>query len=64
VVNKSNRFAYSTMKATSEPAFIDQFGFYGIGLKWAGNMGTQRIGDLLPYEYQPEMEANVNPPDK
>lgn len=38
--------------------FIDQDGFYSLGLKWSGALSTQRIGDLLPFEYQSEKEKN------
>lgn len=36
--------------------FIGQDGFYNLGLRWSGSLGTQRIGDLLPFEYQSEKE--------
>lgn len=32
-------------------SYIDQFGYYGTGLSWAGTMSAQRIGDMLPFEY-------------
>ena len=33
-------------------AFISEQGFYNTSLQWAGFMTMQRVGDLLPFEYQ------------
>ncbi|WP_311951726.1 DUF2927 domain-containing protein [Mucilaginibacter terrae] len=35
-------------------SYIDKDGFYGAGLRWSGKLSNQRIGDLLPFEYQPQ----------
>jgi len=40
----------------AKPAFINKEGFYGAGLKWGGKLAQQRIGDLLPFEYQSAKE--------
>lgn len=40
--------------------FIDKDGYYGDGLLWSGLMGVQRMGDLLPFEYQPEGDQSLN----
>lgn len=36
--------------------FIDKNGYYGTGLVWTGILGDQRLGDLLPFEYQSRRE--------
>jgi hypothetical protein len=41
---------------TAKLVFIDKDGYYGPGLKWDGSLVRQRIGDLLPFEYQSEAE--------
>lgn len=56
--NKTIRIAYQkdysriTILTKKEAlSFIDKDGFYGSGLTWSGKMSSQRIGDLLPFEY-------------
>jgi len=56
--NKAIRIAYrkdysriSILTKKEALSFIDKDGFYGSGLTWSGKMSSQRIGDLLPFEY-------------
>jgi len=44
----------STLTQAITDCYIDQSGFYDTGLKWGGDMGTQRVGDMLPFEYKPD----------
>ena len=52
LVHNDNPFLISRLSSTEPRSFIDRNGFYSTGLKWYGYMGQQRIGDLLPFEYQ------------
>ena len=36
--------------------FIDKDGYWGDGLVWSGTMGVQRMGDLLPFDFQSTAE--------
>lgn len=58
IVTKSNnsRRDVSYIIPTAKLVFIDKDGYYGPGLKWDGPLVRQRIGDLLPFEYQPDEE--------
>jgi hypothetical protein len=47
----------SILTFNSPLSFIDKDGFYGAGLEWSGPLGNQRVGDMLPLEYQSEREA-------
>ena len=53
IYHKNNMRKVNALSATETYSYINQNGFYGAGIKWAGPMGSQRIGDLLPFEYQP-----------
>jgi len=66
VVNSHVPLVINTVNTgNSSLPFIDKDGYYGEGLQWTGGMGSQRIGDLLPYEYQPEKEfKKTAPPNK
>jgi|GEM_PF-748701 len=44
---------YTSLIPVTKFSYIDKDGFYGAGIRWAGRLGYQRIGDLLPFEYQP-----------
>ncbi|MEO8885557.1 MAG: WYL domain-containing protein [Mucilaginibacter sp.] len=37
---------------------IDRNGFYGDNLEWKGYMGSSRVGDLLPFEFQLSKQTN------
>ena len=51
----NNSYNHSTsLTQTITDCYIDETGFYDTGLKWGGDMGTQRVGDMLPFEYQPD----------
>jgi hypothetical protein len=57
-INRTVRIAYrkdythATYLSKRQPlSFIDKDGFFGAGLNWAGKMSSQRIGDMLPFEY-------------
>jgi len=59
LVNNGNPFLITRLASTEPRSFIDRNGFYGTGLKWYGYMGQQRIGDLLPFEYQSAKEIKA-----
>lgn len=59
LVHNGNPFLISRLASTEPRSFIDSNGFYGTGLKWYGYMGNQRIGDLLPFEYQSVKDIRV-----
>lgn len=54
--SNNNRRDFSYIIPTAGLVFIDKDGYYGPGLKWDGALVRQRIGDLLPFEYQSEKE--------
>lgn len=56
IVYKKDFIKVSTLSTDDVPAIIDKDGYYGMGLHWAGYMGGQRIGDLLPFEYRSELD--------
>ncbi|GAB3935339.1 hypothetical protein GCM10028827_36810 [Mucilaginibacter myungsuensis] len=68
IVNSKLKFLINTLTVSENLVFIDKDGYYGPGLRWAGGMGLQRIGDLLPYEYvsadEQKQLAQPDPVDK
>ncbi len=54
VVYKNNRAASSQLTVDKHEALIGQNGFFNTSVSWAGAMSNQRIGDLLPFEYEPK----------
>ena len=56
VLNKNDTRQFNPLMQKEEFSYIDKDGFYGIGLLWSGNLGNQRVGDLLPFEYQSAIE--------
>lgn len=53
IIYGMNNRTLNTMSCREALSFIDSSGFYNAGLQWAGEMGQQRVGDLLPFDYQP-----------
>lgn len=49
----------TTIQADGISTYIDSDGYYGKGIEWWGTLSYQRIGDLLPYEYQSEKEYKL-----
>jgi hypothetical protein len=43
-------------------SYINQNGFCNASLIWSGIMGDQRVGDMLPFEYQSEKEIRYQLP--
>ncbi|MES2278748.1 MAG: carboxypeptidase-like regulatory domain-containing protein [Bacteroidota bacterium] len=58
MVNSSSPYVITHLTANEGLIYISKDGYYGTGLRWSGGMGKQRIGDLLPYEYQPAIRPN------
>lgn len=56
VVYKDNNRILNTMSSTERFSYIDSSGLYNAGLKWTGEMARQRVGDMLPFDYQPTNE--------
>lgn len=56
ISHSSNTRNITTLNPISKFCFIDKDGYYGAGLQWAGRLTIQRMGDLLPFEYQSEKE--------
>ena len=56
--NKQNKFLKYCdnilIEFINDSVYFDNTGFFNPGIKWWGDMGTQRIADWLPYEYNPE----------
>jgi len=48
----NDRRTLNSVNSLEELSFIDSSGFYNASLRWAGEMGQQRVGDLLPFDYQ------------
>lgn len=53
ILHNGNNSFPSTLSQTISDCYIDKDGFYDTGLQWLGDMSIQRIGNLLPFEYQP-----------
>lgn len=49
--------SYLTQKEPN--SFIDENGFHDNSLIWEGPIGVKRIGDMLPYEYQPPVKKHT-----
>lgn len=46
---------HSNMRIVKDQVYFDENGFFDpLGIFWEGEMAEKRIGDLLPFEYQPE----------
>lgn len=56
IIYNNNSLALNTVNCSDTFSFIDSSGFYNAGLRWTGEMGQQRVGDLLPFDYQPNNE--------
>ena len=56
VVHSYNRSLATFISVTNKAVSINQDGFYNVHLHWSGYMTTQRIGDMLPYEYRSAKE--------
>lgn len=56
IVNTTDHRKNNPLIQREKLTFIDKDGYYGAGLIWGGLLGQQRIGDLLPFDYQPEKE--------
>jgi len=56
MTNNNTQRDNSYIIPTAKFVFIDKDGYYGPGFKWDGALIRQRIGDLLPFEYQSEKE--------
>jgi hypothetical protein len=41
----------------TEFAYIDKNGFYDPNILWGGLMGSQRVGDMLPFEYKSKFDV-------
>lgn len=57
----------TSLTPSTKFSFINKEGYYGLGIGWAGVLAKQRIGDLLPFEYQSEKElrkTNLDKPEK
>jgi hypothetical protein len=53
VVYKGNSRNLTFLDKNKDFTFIDKNGFYDPnGISWSGDMASQRMGDLLPFEYQ------------
>lgn len=52
VVNSDDPRKKNSLVQSEKFTFIDKDGYYGPGLIWSGLLGQQRIGDLLPFDYQ------------
>ncbi|QKJ29674.1 carboxypeptidase-like regulatory domain-containing protein [Mucilaginibacter mali] len=64
VVNTDNMHQDNPLTQRSNFTFIDRDGYFGEGLIWAGSISTQRMGDLLPFEYQPAAERDRKPAEQ
>ncbi|WP_207422778.1 carboxypeptidase-like regulatory domain-containing protein [Desertivirga brevis] len=53
VLYKQNRMTRSQLTVGEDHALIGRNGFFDTRLSWSGAMANQRIGDLLPFEYEP-----------
>lgn len=43
----------STIELTSDTVYFNKLGYFDpFGIKWTGEMGKQRVADLLPYDYK------------
>ncbi len=60
IIHDNQLWLQTKLGQTSENCLIDERGFYGADLQWFGYMGTQRIGDLLPFEYQSPKDTEDN----
>lgn len=62
IVYNGDTRALNTISCSENLSFIDSSGFYNAGLRWTGEMGQQRVGDLLPFDYQPlgNLESRTN----
>ncbi len=57
-------FSYVTLKKEAKQALIAANGFHENNLIWGGKVGEQRIGDLLPFEFEPlEPVSKTKKPD-
>jgi len=52
IAYRSNYAQITFMHSADGATYIGQNGFYGTGLQWSGLMSRQRIGDMLPFEYE------------
>lgn len=59
VIYMNSAMEITSLTQNAEKSFIDGDGFYGAGLIWGGQLGFQRIGDLLPFEYISKKEINA-----
>lgn len=59
ILYNNDRRALNSVTCPEELSFIDSSGFYNAGLRWAGEMGQQRVGDLLPFDYQSRSESKI-----
>jgi hypothetical protein len=60
IIYKNDRQFSTYIGRVKELNIINELGFYENGLKWSGYMATQRMGDLLPFEYQPPIRRVKN----
>ncbi|MEO6520219.1 MAG: carboxypeptidase-like regulatory domain-containing protein [Mucilaginibacter sp.] len=51
ITYKGNSRYITNIKQKEAYSYVNERGFYGTGLAWSGAMSTQRIGDMLPFEY-------------
>jgi hypothetical protein len=59
VILHNNNYGYqSQMSQTARDCYIDKNGFYDAGVKWYGDMGIKRVGDMLPFEYNSVKSIN------
>ncbi|MBS2101296.1 hypothetical protein, partial [Carboxylicivirga linearis] len=49
----------SSMIFNCDSVFIDKTGYYSTGITWTGDMSRNRIGDLLPYNYETEPQSPI-----
>jgi len=48
-----NRDSFLTLEKDYPAVLIDSNGYFGEGIEWNGAMGDDRVGRLLPFEFQP-----------
>jgi len=58
IAYRSNYAQITFMHSADGATYIGQNGFYGTGLQWSGLMSRQRIGDMLPFEYESPREKD------
>jgi hypothetical protein len=58
IITHPGRHFVGNMMSSVDYAYIGDNGFYTADLIWHGPISKQRMGDLLPYEYQPNVRRS------